>query len=75
MATPVSSHARPNHDGRRYGQSSDSQSSYAMTSGTDTSKESVSIPASLIEQQQAQESQDIEYPVAQEVVPPRPLGL
>lgn len=53
----------------------DGSSSYTDTTGTNTTSESVTIPASLIEQQQAAESQNQEYPVAQEVTPPRPLGL
>ena len=69
----ASNHVRHNHDARRYG--GNSQQTYADTTGTDTSSESVTIPASLIEQQQAAESQNQEYPVAQEVTPPRPLGL
>lgn len=69
MATP-SDHQRHNHDSRRYG-----SSSYSQTTGTDTSHESVTIPASLIEQQQAAESDNAEYPAVQEVTPPRPLGL
>lgn len=65
-------HTRHNHDGRRYGNSS---ATYAETTGAGTSQETVSIPASLIEQEQAQESQNQEYPVVQDVIPPRPLGL
>ena len=68
----ASDHTRHNHDARRYGNTSQT---YADTTGTDTSSESVTIPASLIEQQQAAESQNQEYPVTQEVIPPRPLGL
>ena len=75
----MADHVRHNHDARRYGQanvqSGNSQMSYADTTGTNTSADTVSIPASLIEQQQAAESQNQEYPVVQEVIPPRPLGL
>lgn len=67
-------HQRQNHDGRRYG--STSASTYAETTGTDTSSQSVTIPASLIAQQQAAESQNAENVGAvQDVIPPRPLGL
>ena len=66
-------HVRHNHDSRRYG--GNSQQTYADTTGTNTSSDTVSIPASLIEQQQTAESQNQEYPVVQEVIPPRPLGL
>lgn len=68
---PVSAHSRPNHDGRRYG-----QSSYSEQTGTNTSSETVSIPASLVEQQQAQENQTAGMAEnVQEYVPHRPLGL
>ena len=72
-------HARHNHDARRYGQANvqagNSQMTYADTTGTNTTSDTVTIPASLIEHQQAAESQNQEYPVVQEVTPPRPLGL
>lgn len=65
-------HPRQNHDKRRYGHGGD----FTQTTGTDTTSEKVTIPASLIEQEQAEESQNAENVTAvQDVIPHRPLGL